>query len=396
MPSSKKKAASGGGSIRKKTVIRNGKEYTFWEGRLTVGIDPGTGRQKQRSVSGKTQKEVAQKLRQLAVEVDNGTYQEPSKMTVGQWLDTWASLYLGDVKPRTGDLYKRTTIQVYLKPAFGGLKLELLKPIDVQRLYTALQGREKPLSPKTIRNIHGILHKAMGQAVELGYLRSNPAAPCKLPKVEKTQIKPLDNHAIKAFLQAAQGNRFENIFLTTLFTGMREGEVLGLKWDCVDFQHGTILIGRQLQRKVDGADGFTLVSPKNGKARKIAPAPFVLEILRQQQARQAQWQQAAGEIWEDTGLVFTDEAGHNLTPRSVYGQFKKLIAQAGYPNTRFHDLRHSYAVAAIQSGDDIKTVQENLGHHTAAFTLDVYGHVTDQMKQASAERMQRFITGLQE
>lgn len=395
MPSSKKKAASGGGSIRKKTVMRNGKEYTFWEGRLTVGIDPGTGRQKQRSVSGKTQKEVAQKLRQLSVEVDNGTYQEPSKMTVGQWLDTWADLYLGDVKPRTGDLYKRT-IRLYLKPAFGAVKLENLKPMDVQCLYTALQGREKPLTPKTIRNVHGVLHKALQQAVELGYIRSNPSDPCKLPKVEKAPIKPLDIPAIKAFLQAAKGHRYEYIFLTTLFTGMREGEVLGLKWDCVDFQNGTILISRQLQRRVDGIKGYTLVSPKNSKPRKVAPAPFVMDILRQQQARQAEWKLTAGEAWEETSLVFTDELGHNLTPRSVYGQFKKLIAEAGYPDTRFHDLRHSYAVAAIQSGDDIKTVQENLGHHTAAFTLDVYGHVTDQMKQASADRMQRFITGLKE
>lgn len=137
MPNSKKKAASGGGSIRQKTVVRNGKTYTYWEARLTVGIDPGTGRQKQRSVSGKTQKEVAQKLRQLAVDMDNGTYQEPSKMTLAQWLDTWAELYMGDVKPRTRDLYKRI-IQLYLKPAFGAVKLESLKPIEIQRLYTAL------------------------------------------------------------------------------------------------------------------------------------------------------------------------------------------------------------------------------------------------------------------
>ena len=102
----------------------------------------------------------------------------------------------------------------------------------------------------------------------------------------------------------------------------------------------------------------------------------------------------AGPIWEDAGLVFTNELGHNLSAQTVYLHFKKLAAEAGYPNARFHDLRHSYAVAALQSGDDIKTVQENLGHHTAAFTLDVYGHVTEQMKQASADRMEQFIKGV--
>lgn len=394
MPNSKK-SASGSGNIRKKTVTRNGKPYTYWEARVTVGVDPRTGKQKQRSVSGKTQKEVAQKLRQLTVEVDKGTYQEPSKMTVGEWLDIWLDQYLGAIKPRTADSY-RTIVNVHLNPAFGVTKLTALQTADIQALYTALLRQEKPLSPKSLRNLHGVLHKALQQAVELGYLRGNPSTPCKLPKVEKIIIRPLDGPQIKALMQAVQGHRFEFVYLVTLFTGMREGEVLGLKWDCVDFQSGTVLIGQQLQRKRGGNAEYVFMSPKNGKVRKVTPAPFVLDILRQQQVRQAQWQQEAGELWEDSGLVFTNEIGQNLSPLSVYKSFKVFAAQIGCPDARFHDLRHSYAVAAIQSGDDIKTVQENLGHHTAAFTLDVYGHVTDQMRQASADRMQRFITGLKE
>lgn len=395
MPQTKsKKSAAGTGSIRKKTVTRNGKPYVYWEGRLTVGIDPGTGRQKQRSITGKTQKEVAQKLRQLAAEVDSGTYQEPAKMTVGEWLDTWAEQYLTGMKPRTIDTYRKT-IRVHLKPAFGAIKLENLKPAEIQGLYTALQAPENPRAPKTLRNIHGVLHKALQQAVELGYIRHNPSDPCHLPKLERKPIHALDSIAIKAFLQAIKGHRLELLYIVTLFTGMRQGEVLGLKWDCVDFQHGTIIIGQQLQQKANGEKGFVLISPKNGKTRTVTPAPFVLDVLRQQQARQAEWKQAAGECWEDTGFVFSNELGHHLNPSTVYFYFKQLIAQAGYPDTRFHDLRHSYAVAAIQSGDDIKTVQENLGHHTAAFTLDVYGHVTDQMRQASADRMQRYISSLQ-
>lgn len=117
-------------------------------------------------------------------------------------------------------------------------------------------------------------------------------------------------------------------------------------------------------------------------------------VLKAQQRRQTEWRLAAGPIWEDSGLVFTNEQGHNLSAQTVYLHFKKLAEKAGYPDTHFHDLRHSYAVAALQSGDDIKTVQENLGHHTAAFTLDVYGHVTEQMKKASADRMERFIKGV--
>lgn len=119
-----------------------------------------------------------------------------------------------------------------------------------------------------------------------------------------------------------------------------------------------------------------------------------MDALKTQRRRQLEWRMKAGPMWEDTGLVFTNEQGHNLSAQTVYLHFKKLAERAGFPDARFHDLRHSYAVASLRSGDDIKTVQENLGHHTAAFTLDVYGHVTEQMKKDSAQRMERFIKGV--
>ena len=389
MPSSKK-TANGGGSIRKKTVMKKGKEYIYWEARVTVGADPMTGKQRQRSITGKTQQEVAQKLRQLTAEIDNGTYREPSKMTVGEWLNTWQEQYLNDLKPLTREMYA-TAVRIHLKPALGMKKLDALLPADIQSFYNSLMQGEKPLSAKTIQNIHGIFHRALQQALDLGYLRNNPANPCRLPRVEKPIIHTLDDVSTKKFLKAIQGHRFENLFLVTLFTGLREGEVLGLKWDCVDFTNGSLLVGRQLQRKRDGSSQYYLISPKSGKFRKVVLAPFVQDILHRQRAEQELWRRVAGRDWIDTGLVFTDELGDNLTPETVYKNFKKVAIEIGCPNLHFHSLRHSYAVAALQSGDDIKTVQENLGHYTAAFTLDVYGHVTDKMRQDSADRMQRYI-----
>ena len=387
-----KRAANGSGSIRQ--VTKNGKKY--WEGRITVGYDPGTGKQKQRTVSGKTQKEVAQKMRELTAELDAGTYHEPCKLTVGEWLDIWTKDYLTAVKPRTQDSYK-TTVDTHLKPAFGAMKLEALTTHDIQQFYNRLKDGDKKqsaLSPKTIRNIHGVLHKALEQAVDLGYIRTNPTDKCKLPKVEKKEIKPLDDEQIKAFLTACKGNLYEYVYIVTLFTGMREGEVLGLTWDCVDFEKGTITINKQLlrQRRSDGS--HSLASPKNGKSRYLTPPPYVMEILHAQKERQEQWRKAAGNAWEENGLVFTNELGHNLSSQTVYLYFKDIARQIGCPDARFHDLRHSYAVVSLQSGDDIKTVQENLGHHTAAFTLDTYAHVTQRMRQASANRMQQYINGL--
>lgn len=389
MPSSKK-TANGGGSIRKKTVMKKGKEYIYWEARVTVGADPMTGKQRQRSITGKTQQEVAQKLRQLTAEIDNGTYREPSKMTVGEWLDTWQEQYLNDLKPLTKEMYA-TAVRIHLKPALGMKKLDALLPADIQRFYNSLMQGEKPLSAKTIKNIHGIFHRALQQALDLGYLRNNPANPCRLPRVEKPIIHTLDDVSTKKFLKAIQGHRFENLFLVTLFTGLREGEALGLKWDCVDFAGSSLLVGRQLQRKRDGSSQYYLISPKNGKFRKVVLAPFVLDILHRQRAEQEIWKRIAGKSWMDTGLVFTDELGDNLTPETVYKNFKKIAIEIGCESLHFHSLRHSYAVAALHSGDDIKTVQENLGHYTAAFTLDVYGHFTDKMRQDSADRMQKYI-----
>lgn len=387
------RAANGIGTIRKKTVTKNGKAYTYWEARCTVGYDPGTGKQIQRSISGKTQKEVTQKLKQMSYEVDAGTYQAPCKLTVGEWLEIWQSEYLGGVKPFTVLNYQQH-IKNHIKPSLGAVKLEALSTPMIQSFYNSLsqpQGDAPGLSAKTVKCIHGITHKALQQAVKIGYLRFNPSNGCELPRVERKEIKPLDNEAISAFLKAVQGHRFEAVYLTTLFTGMRRGEVCGLTWDCVDLENGTIRINKQLQN-IPGQPGeFRLVSAKNGKGRTIAIPPFVVEVLRKHKVQQAMMRLETGSLWQDGNYVFTDELGNHLSPHTVYHNFKRLVASIGLPEARFHDLRHSYAVAAIRSGDDIKTVQGNLGHHAALFTLDVYGHVTEEMKKASADRMEQFI-----
>lgn len=388
MPRGKKsgRAASGDGSIRKK----NGKEYTYWEGRYTCGFDPKTGKQKQHSISGKTQAEVAQKLREVTAEIGQGTFKEACKLTVGEWSIVWDKDYLIGVKPRTQEAY-RSILCTHIRPELGAIKLEVLNAHTIQHFYNGLS--QKGLSAKTVKNVHGVLHELLQQAVRIGYLRLNPSDACTLPRVVKKEIKPLSDDAIRQFLEAVQGHRFEILLMVTLFTGLREGEVLGLSWDHVDFDKGTLLIDRQLQRAKDetGERRYSLVSLKNDKWRRITPADFVMELLRRQWSRQAEWRLRAGPAWEDSGLVFTNELGEHLSPYTVYHNFKRLAASIGLPEARVHDLRHSYAVAAIKSGDDIKTVQGNLGHATASFTLDVYGHVTDQMKRDSAERMQKFI-----
>ena len=228
---SSKKTAAGCGNIRKKIIRRGGKEYEYWEARYTVGFDPGTGKQVQKSVSGKTQKEVAQKLKAATAALDDGTYITPNKMTVAQWLDTWQADYLKGVKPSTVSSYQ-ATIKNHIKPNIGAIRLDALTTHDIQEFYNKrFEGDESrpPLSAKTVKNIHGVLHKALQQAMLNNYIRTNPSNPCILPRVTKKKIKPLNEHQIADFLKGIKGNKYEKMFLVALFTGIREGEVCGLQ-----------------------------------------------------------------------------------------------------------------------------------------------------------------------
>lgn len=384
---------AGTGSIRKKTQTRNGKTYTYWEGRFTAGYDPGTGKQIQRTVTAKTQKEVVQKLREKTGEVDNGSYQPPNRLTVKEWMDIWSEEYMKGIKGSTAHLY-RTQVNLYIKPALGAIRLESLTAPMIQQFYNRLEDRG--LSPKTIKNIHGVFHKALQQAVAIGYLRFNPSDACTFTRVEKKATQILERGEVADFLKAIEGHRHQVLYTVALFTGLREGEILGLMWECVDFEKNTILVDKQLRRSQEKGGEYYFSSPKSNKSRIVSVAPSVMRLLRLHRAEQLRCRLKAGSAWVDDRLVFTNEMGDRLSYRTVYDCFKRIVERLGKPDLRFHDLRHTYAVMSLENGDDIKTVQENLGHHNAAFTLNAYGHVTENMRRQSADRMEQFIQDVSE
>ena len=410
-----KRAAQGSGTIRKKTVTRRGQHYTYWEARVTVGRDPGTGKQIQKSFSGKTQKEVREKLQSAAVAVNDNDYFEPTKMTVGQWIDIWLAEYTGDKKYQTVKHYKAQA-EAHIKPQLGAVKLSELTSPQIQAFYNRLgkNGRriEKkdkktgktvvttvPLATKSIRNIHGILTKALNTAVDVGYIRQNPADRVTLPRVEKKEIHPLDDEQVAAFFKEAAKDEYCYLLRLIPFTGLREAEAMGLTWDCVDFEAGTLKINKQLVKRPIADGGFLLAETKNSKIRIVKPAPAVMQLLKERQRQQIDQRLKAGELWQGwqnekerkTALVFTTATGSNLSPQTVYLHCKRVLERIGAGDRCVHDLRHTYAVLSLQNGDDIKTVQGNLGHATAAFTLDVYGHVSERMKDESAARMQGYM-----
>lgn len=384
--------AQGSGTIRQRSDGR-------WECRYTVGRDPGTGKQIQKSIYGSTQAEVRKKLAQAVAALDTGDYFEPSKMTLARWVEIWLEEYTGDKKYLTVKHYK-AQCKTHIVPNLGAVKLSELTTPQIQAFYNKLQ--RGGLAPKSVRNVHGILTKCLSTAVQVGYLRDNPASRVTLPKVEKKEICPLTDEQVKAFLEVSAEDDYEIILKVILFTGLREAEATGLTWDVIDFKAGTIKVCKQLQKRPLKDGGFTFAPLKNNKTRILRPAPFVMSLLERRKQEQITQKLKAGPLcqgWaspeeQKTALVFTTATGGNLHPQTVYEHYKKLAKKIGAPESRVHDLRHTFAVLSLQNGDSVKTVQGNLGHATAAFTLDVYGHVSEKMKEDSAQRMEKYISNL--
>ena len=391
------KRANKEGTLYKKTINRNGVDYIYWTAQLTVDYDPLTGKRIRKTITGKTQKEVKQKMQTISSSIADKTFFEPSEMPLSRWIDIWLSEYCSHVKYQTKKHYI-AQCDTHIKPMIGQTKLSELSTPQLQKFYNALSqtgrtitkrenGKRKithePLSPKSIKNIHGILSKCLNTAVDLGYIRINPASRVNLPIIERKEINPLTNEQVKTFLKLIETDQYKNIFKLILFTGLRESEAIGLTWDCVDTESNILTINKQLQRRPQRDGGYTFAPLKNDKPRILSVPQFVIDSILNEPR-----------IENEKNLVFLSKMGTPIDPRYLYYHYKRIASQMGIPQSRVHDLRHTYAVLALQNGDEIKTVQSNLGHATAAFTLDVYGHTTDLMKEMSAKRMQNFIDTL--
>lgn len=377
-----KKRANGEGNIRKRED-RNGWEARYYD-------EKGD----RHSVYGKTQAEVRKHLAKAIRESAEESCLDDEDLTVGQWLAIWQRDFIGNVKPGTAASYEMQ-VRVHILPTLGEIKLTSLRTPVVQRLYN--QKLAQGLSPKSIKNIHGCLHRALDIAVRIGYLSKNPTSACILPPVRQAEIHPLDTPDLKKLLNSIHGDEHEALITTAIFTGMRSGELIGLTWDCVDFDNGIIRVTKQLVQPRKKGASFVFGTPKNGKGRTLTPAPFVMEALKEHKKAQNLHRMKIGPAWNDGGfpnLVFTQSDGSHFRQWTVCRILQRRLADAGLEKHRFHDLRHTYVVNAFRAGDDVKTVQQNAGHYSAAFTLDRYAHVTETMRKESADRMQNFFEAL--
>lgn len=381
------KQAQGGGSIRQRKDGR-------WEARVTVGRNPGTGAPIRRSVYGDTQKIVRQKMTAIQSEVDRGTYQAPSKITVAAWLEEWMATFCANrVKPLTYQSYE-TIIRRHIVPAIGAVKLQALRGSHVQRIYNAM--KDAGLSAKTVKNVSAVLHKALSMAYKQGLIQGNPCDAAELPKAGRHEIAPLTDADIPRFLSAIDSHPMRNAYALCLFAGLREGECLGLSWKQVDFERGRITVSQQLQHgKTKGSQYYVAPTTKSGRARTIEPPAIAFEYLRAERVKQLENRLQALAIWNNPhDLVFTDASGGNYPLSTFYKQFKQIAASIGRPDARPHDLRHTAATVAIASGADVKSVQDMLGHATASFTLNVYAHTSEKMMKDTAARVQNYYDHL--
>lgn len=371
--------SNGEGSIRKRGD-------GLWEARITIG-------DKRKSIYGKTKSEVRNKMIEIQVEVTNKDYIDETNMTVAQWMDTWMNDFL-EARPSTIKRYDRD-VRLRIIPCLGKIKLKELTTMQIQKMYRKC--KNDGLSPKSIHNLHCVLHEALRKAVALKYIKSNPSEECTLPKNPKPEIHPIVDGNIQKFLQAIKGDRYEDLFYFDIFTGLRESEACGLTWDCVDFEKGTIRVYRQLLKTgvVDGKGVFDFAPLKNDRERTIEPAVQVMEHLRRVQRKQKEYKLLTGGAYSNPRqFVFTDEMGKPFHYHTMYTHFKQIVKRIDMPEVRFHDLRHTYATLSIQNGSDVKTISESLGHSTVAFTMDRYGHVSNQMRRDNAERMERLIASI--
>lgn len=371
-----KRAPNRMGTVRRRADGR-------WEGRYTASDG------KQHSVYGLTHAACTAALRAVMNEVDSGSWREPSKLTVAGWLDIWLSDYQTDTSERTADKYQ--SIIKRFKKSIGSIQLSKLTSVHVRKMVKEMQG--DGLKSSTIDNYLRVFRTALNRAVESKIIKENPANDVKAPRATNRQFVIVDRTEIPAFLDAIKETPYANEYTIMLLVGLRIGEVRGLRWSDIDFKGGTIDIQRQLQPKVKGMERFT--PPKYGETRLIHVPQEVIAALKDQRRKQAEQRLAAGDKWQEDDishdLVFRRKDGKPHVKGTLERPLRKVGEAIGKPDLHPHDLRHSYAVAALRSGASVKSVQHNLGHKTAKMTVDRYAKYTEDTGRSDAVKLSAYL-----
>ena len=373
-----KRRANGEGSIRKRKDGR-------WEGRYTAGRDPETGKAITKNVLAKTQKECKEKLQKAIENNQHMDITRTGKYTVAEWVRLWFDTYSKpNIREQTAYYYSNY-IEKYIVPGIGSTKLDKLTTLQIQRFYNKLKtsGRiqrydhielkDKGLSNRFIRGVHSLLHAALDQAVRERLIQTNPSEGCKLPKIEKKEMKVLLPEQIGDYLREAGKRGLLPAFYLELTSGLRRGELLALLWTDLDIENQTISVTKQVNR-VNGQ--LKVSQPKTPNSIRTIPIPKqAVDLLVLEHEKHP-----------DSPYLFpSPKTGTMYDPDAFRHIHEKILDAAGIGHIRFHDLRHTFATLSLQNGVDIKTLSNTLGHYSAGFTLDTYTHATQRMRREAAD-----------
>lgn len=348
---------------------------------------------KRKSIYGKTRKEVQDKLKVALREQQQGTLVTASQQKVEDFLNDWLeNTQKHSVRPRTYERYEEI-VRLHINPVLGRHYLHKLTPQQVQAFYK--KKLDEGLSARSVESFHNVLHKALDTAVRWGLLARNVCDAVSAPRGQSFEVIMLTIEQVRAFHEALHGHRLEALFLLAIATGMRRGEIMGLKWQDVDLQKGVLQVRRILTRvptklKTETQTGaFIEAETKTRRSRRsIVIASFALNVLKKHKVQQEEMKRKAGPLWQDHDYVFCTSIGTHLNPtRDLLDELKKITEKAGLPPMRFHDLRHVAATLLLSEGIHPKIVQEILGHSQISMTLDVYSHVLPNMQQDAMNRL---------
>ena len=378
-----KKRANGEGSIRKRSDGR-------WEGRYTVGYDEN-GKVKMKNVLGKTQAEVKEKLKEKIEEAKVLDVSKSEAYTVGEWAVLWFEIYAKpNIRERTADYYNRY-ITKHIVPCLGDIKLNKLTGRQIQKMYNDLldHGRERVsqkeknpgLSGTYVHGVHVMLHNCLNRAVKERLLVHNPADDVIVPKIDKKEMKILPPEQVKAYLKAASVRGVLPLFYLELTSGLRKGEIAALLWSDLDVENCTLSVTKQLVSSRDGE--LKITQPQTATSVRLISLPQeTVELLKEEHSKHPL----------NIYMFPSPRTGGMYHPDSIVKLHEKILNDAGIEHLRFHDLRHSFATYALQSGADVKTLSCMLGHYSAGFTLNTYCHATRDMQADAARKIGGFMS----
>jgi integrase len=375
-----KRRGQGGGSI-----------YALPDGRWRGAVDLGwlNGKRKRKYVTRPTRAEVVKALREMTALAEAGKLSTKRPPTLAQWMEIYfAEVAAANVRPSTLHRY-REEVEHHIGPLLGRVRIDKLTPVHITAFY---RDRLTVLSAGSVRRLHANLRRALNIAVRWQLIHTNPVSLVDPPSIPHSEVRPYSLDEARAFLKAVRGRRLEARWVIAIALGMRQGEVLGLHWEDVDLERGTLRVVAQLRRDADTGQ-LERVETKTARSRRTLPLPdSVRTALREHRDRQAV-ERLDADSWVDPRLVFTTRLGTPIHPRNDYRSFRELILQANLRQIRVHDLRHTAASVLLAQGVPARVVMEILGHSQISVTLNTYAHVAPDVSREAADRVNDALWG---